>query len=45
MKKNEVGLENIVGGTTITGTVINAITEIIRVLGEAGEDLVHHLED
>lgn len=32
-------LEKIVGGTSLTGSVINALTEIIKVLGDAGRGL------
>ena len=39
MIQNNIDLDKIVGGTTITGTIINAFTDIIRVLGDAGRSL------
>lgn len=41
MKKSKVDdLQNVIGGSTsITGTVISAITDIIRVLEDAGKGL------
>ncbi len=40
MKKiNNNDLSNIVGGTTLTATVINAIVNVIKVLKDAGYSL------
>ena len=39
-KINECELDNIIGGgDTITGTILNAFTNIIKILYEAGEGL------
>ena len=35
-KINEEELERISGGTSITGTLVNALTDIIKVLYDAG---------
>ncbi len=37
MKLNNNNLSKIVGGTTISGTIINAFTNVIKVLLDAGE--------
>lgn len=36
MIRKECELEKVVGGTTISGTIINALTNLIKVLGDAG---------
>lgn len=36
MRINDKDLEKIIGGSTITGSIINAFTNIIKVLGDAG---------
>lgn len=37
MKKiNEEKLDKLYGGTTITGTIVNALTDIIKILYDAG---------
>ncbi len=39
MIRQNDNLEKIVGGTTLTGSIVKALTEIIKVLGDAGRGL------
>ena len=38
-KLDDKKLENIIGGTSISGTILNAVTNIIKILYEAGEGI------